>query len=107
LELRSYHACGNALGNTVVAVNAKNAAAANAQKEVMNNDSSLRNRVIEILKERAAPQDPATLIKELENRGIDPEELRRAIWHLVGRKELEFTREWKLRYVPAEELVPA
>ena len=76
-------------------------------EEVMNNDSNLRNRLLEILRERAEPQDPAVLIKELENSGMDLEELRRAIWHLVGRKQLEFTRDWKLRIVPADELVPA
>ena len=58
-------------------------------------------------RQRTDPQNPVALIEELAQRGVTHEELRWSIWHLVGRKQLEFTTDWKLRAVPASELVPA
>ena len=73
----------------------------------MKESTSLEEMILETLRQRSEPQDPVALIKELAQRDAAPEELRRTIWRLVGRKQLEFTTDWRLRAVPASELVPA
>jgi hypothetical protein len=74
----------------------------------MSAPSDLENLLLETLRNRDEPQDPVALIDELARQHATAhEELRRIIWHLVGRKRLEFTLDWKLRAVPDDELVPA
>jgi hypothetical protein len=74
----------------------------------MSAPSDLENLLLETLRERNEPQDPVALIEELARQHATAhEELRRIIWQLVGRKQLEFTKEWRLRAVPDDELVPA
>ena len=68
---------------------------------------ALQDEIIKFLDSCNAPQDPEVLVEHFINQDKDIEAIKSAIWRMVNKKFIEFTNDWKLRHIPANELVSA